>query len=152
MGASCSMTLLSQVSTSYPRVPRDSFARTRAYFLTYCPDTDSLRCSLASLFSFFWKILPFPSQSLFSIKTVLFWSFILSTVSIILWIVPKNKCSFLFFICFFAIHFPPVEEGEFLLYIMLNPSLVLSLRKQADHNCADQPCKSYNSFHHCPWF
>ena len=34
MGASCSMAaLLSQVSTSYPRVPRDSFARTRACFL-----------------------------------------------------------------------------------------------------------------------
>ena len=32
MGASCSMALLSQVSTSYPRVPRDSFARTRACF------------------------------------------------------------------------------------------------------------------------
>ena len=32
-GASCSMALLSQVSTSYPRVPRDSFARTRACFL-----------------------------------------------------------------------------------------------------------------------
>ena len=35
MGASCSMALLSQVSTSYPRVPRDSFARTRAYFLVF---------------------------------------------------------------------------------------------------------------------
>ena len=33
MGASCSMALLSQVSTSYPRVPRDSFARARACFL-----------------------------------------------------------------------------------------------------------------------
>ena len=33
MGASCSMALLSQVSTSYPRVLRDSFARTRACFL-----------------------------------------------------------------------------------------------------------------------
>ena len=33
MGASCSMALLSQVSTSYPRVPRDSFTRTRACFL-----------------------------------------------------------------------------------------------------------------------
>ena len=33
VGASCSMALLSQVSTSYPRVPRDFFARTRAYFL-----------------------------------------------------------------------------------------------------------------------
>ena len=33
MGASCSMALLSQVSTSYPRVPRDSFARTQACFL-----------------------------------------------------------------------------------------------------------------------
>ena len=32
VGASCSMALLSQVSTSYPRVPRDSFARTRACF------------------------------------------------------------------------------------------------------------------------
>ena len=29
------MALLSQVSTSYPRVPRDSFARTRAYFLVF---------------------------------------------------------------------------------------------------------------------
>ena len=35
------MALLSQVSTSYPRVPRDFFARTRAYFLSYYPDTDS---------------------------------------------------------------------------------------------------------------
>ena len=26
------MALLNQVSTSYPRVPRDSFARTRAFF------------------------------------------------------------------------------------------------------------------------
>lgn len=38
------MTLLSQVSTSYPRVPRDSFARTRAHFLTYYSDMDSLYC------------------------------------------------------------------------------------------------------------
>ena len=29
------MALLSQVSTSYPRVPHDSFARTRAYFLVF---------------------------------------------------------------------------------------------------------------------
>ena len=29
------MALLNQVSTSYPRVPRDSFARTRAYFLVF---------------------------------------------------------------------------------------------------------------------
>ena len=35
VGASCSMALLSQVSTSYPRVPHDSFARTRAYFLVF---------------------------------------------------------------------------------------------------------------------
>ena len=33
VGASCSMALLSQVSTSYPRVPRDFFARTWVYFL-----------------------------------------------------------------------------------------------------------------------
>ena len=43
---------------------------------------------------------------------------ILSTDSIILWILLPNKCSSLFF----AIHLPPVEEGEFLLYIMLNES------------------------------
>lgn len=40
---------------------------------------------------------------------------ILSTDSIIPWIALPNKCSFLFF----TIHLPPVEEGEFLLYIML---------------------------------
>ena len=42
-------------------------------------------------------------------------SFTLSTDSIIPWIALPNKCSFLFF----TIHLPPVEEGEFLLYIML---------------------------------
>ena len=40
---------------------------------------------------------------------------ILSTDSIIPWIASPNKCSFLFF----TIHLPPVEEREFLLYIML---------------------------------
>ena len=40
---------------------------------------------------------------------------ILSTNSIIPWITLPNKCSFLFF----TIHLPPVEEREFLLYIML---------------------------------
>ena len=32
------------------------------------------------------------------------------------WFVSKNKCSF----CFYAIHLPPVEEGEFLLYYVKN--------------------------------
>ena len=114
------MTLLSQVSTSYPRVSRDFF----------CPDTGVFSYLLSRYGQFtlfpcqpFFIFLKNPAFSIsisFFIKTVLFWSFILSTVSIILWIVPKNKCSFLFFICFFASHFPPVEEGEFLLYIMLN--------------------------------
>ena len=34
-----------------------------------------------------------------------------------------------FFFCFFAIHLPPVEEGEFLLYIMLNipiPAMIVN--------------------------
>ena len=41
------------------------------------------------------------------------------------WILSPNKCSFLFF----AIHLPPVEEGEFLLYIMLNipiPAMIVN--------------------------
>ena len=36
------------------------------------------------------------------------------------WILSPNTRSFLFF----AIHLPPVEEGEFLLYIMLNIVLI----------------------------
>ena len=62
---------------------------------------------------FFHKISPF------------FRIFILSTDSIIPWFVSKNKCSF----CFYAIHLPPVEEGEFLLYIMLNipiPAMIVN--------------------------
>ena len=50
---------------------------------------------------------------------------ILSTDSIIPWIALPNKCSFLFF----TIHLPPVEEGEFLLYIMLNipiPAMIVN--------------------------
>ena len=49
---------------------------------------------------------------------------ILSTDSIIPWILLPNKCSFLFF----AIHLLPVEEGEFLLYIMLKLLEILYLR------------------------
>ena len=49
---------------------------------------------------------------------------ILSTDSIILWILLPNKCSSLFF----AIHLPPVEEGEFLLYIMLNEKFTKARR------------------------
>ena len=43
MEASCSMALLSQVSTSYPRVPRDSFARTRAFLPTQNGNTTDCR-------------------------------------------------------------------------------------------------------------
>ena len=110
------MTLLSQVSTSYPRVSRDFF----------CPDTGVFSYLLSGYGQFtlfpcqpFFIFLKNPAFSIsisFFIKTVLFWFFILSTVSIIPWIALENKRSFLFF----AIHLPPVEEGEFLLYIMLN--------------------------------
>ena len=48
--------------------------------------------------------------------------FILSADSIILGIALQNKSSFLF-----AIHLPPVEDREFLLYIMLKLSSVQTL-------------------------
>ena len=97
MGASCSMALLSQVSTSYPRVSRDFF----------CPDTGVFSYLLSGYGQFtlfpcqpFFIFLKNPAFSIsisFFIKTVLFWSFILSTVFVIPWIALKNKRSFLFF-------------------------------------------------------
>ncbi len=46
VGASCSMALLSQVSTSYPRVPRDFYSSGYGLFIvlscTFCKDSFSL--------------------------------------------------------------------------------------------------------------
>ena len=44
-------------------------------------------------------------------RIMIYFSF--STGSIIPWIASLNKCSLF---CFYTIHLPPAEEGEFLLY------------------------------------
>ncbi len=102
------------------RAPRFFFARTRAYFLTYCPDTDSLRCSLASLFSFFLKNPAFSISISFFHKNSSFFIFYLVDCFYYTMNRVEEQVFFPVFYMFFSIHLPPVEEGEFLLYIMLN--------------------------------
>ena len=73
----------------------------------FCPDTGVFSYLLSGYGQFtlfpcqpFFIFLKNPAFSIsisFFIKTVLFWSFILSTVFVIPWIALKNKRSFLFF-------------------------------------------------------